>query len=108
MERHEVVSRILQAVRVSSSQVDLVGRVLALEGDDRVHSIGLHHGTVGYGGLSAQVYLSDDFQDVGEFRGYLEGHALPTERTREKNGTYFLVNDGVKVEFFVPDFYPPR
>lgn len=109
MERDKAVGRVLNAVDITDSQIDLVGRILSLEEDkDRVRSVELHHKTIGYNGLSADVHLLKNFQDVDEFRDYLSTHELPAERTWKKDETYILQNDGVKSRFFVPDSYPKR
>lgn len=109
MERDEAIGRVLKAVGITDGQVDLVGRILSLEEDkDRVHSVELHHKTIGYNGLSADIYLLRNFQDVNDFREYLSAHELPAERTWEKDESYFLQNEGVKSQFYVPDFYPKR
>lgn len=109
MGKENAVERVLKAVGITDSQVDLVGRILSLEEDrNRVHSVELHHATVGYNGLSADVYLLRNFQDVSEFREYLSAHELPAERTWEKDESYFLQNDGIKSQFYVPEFYPKR
>lgn len=109
MEKEKAVGRVLKAVGITDSQVDLVGRILSLENDrDRVHSVELHHATVGYNGLSADVFLLRNFKDVNEFREYLSAHELPAERTWERDESYFLQNEGVKSQFYVPEFYPNR
>jgi hypothetical protein len=111
VERDKAVGRVLKAVGITDSQVDLVGRILSLEDDkNRVHSVELHHATIGYNGLSAVVHLLNDFRGLEDFRQYLTSHDLPAEETRhnKKNQEYILQNEGVRAQFYVPDFYPKR
>ncbi len=109
MERDKAIGRVLNAVGITDNQIDLVGRILSLEDDkDRVHSVDLHYNTIGYDGLSAEIFLLKDFQNLSEFRGYLSTHELPAERTWVEEGHYFLGSDSIKSEFCVPQFYPKR
>jgi hypothetical protein len=105
MEMKEIMGRLLTAVDISDSQIDLVGKILSLEEDkDRVFNVKLHHLTIGYNGLLAHVNLLKNFQNVDEFKEYLLNHNLPIERTCKKDDSYFLYSKGVKSEFYVPEF----
>ena len=111
MEKRLTIRRILEAVRISDSQVDLVGKILDLEEDTtRVHSVELLHGTVGYNGLWARVYLLRQFKDLTEISNYLHSRGLnPPYISQTRDEESFIFNqEGVKVDFFKPDFYPER
>ncbi len=111
MDKQETIRRILMAVEVSDTQIDLVGRVLDLENDtQRVHSVLLDYLTIKCLGLSAQVLLLNNFNSKIEFRDYLQGKGLPVTNISipRNQDSYYLLEKGVQVEFFKPDFYPKK
>jgi hypothetical protein len=109
MNKNETIKKVLNAVGITDSQIDLVGKILSLEKDrNRIHSIEIFHATIGYPGLSAQVFLLKNFRGIDEFREYISTNDLPSERTWKKEGVYFLQHAGIKSEFFIPDFYPRK
>jgi hypothetical protein len=102
MSHATTIPRILNAVGIEPRQVDLVDKVLALESDKKkVHSVKLHHGTLDSLRIWAEVYLTENFRSVFEFKNYLRENEIFDGLTNQsQNGeTYILTSRGVRVEF---------
>ena len=109
LKRKDAIERILECLPISDAQIDLVGKVLDLEKDtERVQSVKLRYGTLGYSGLSLEVNLlpNKNFDSVDEFKAYLTLHGFPeTNAWRPSNEPwYFRFNyQAVAVGFSVPE-----
>jgi len=98
---------------LDNETIDLVGRILALEDDEKVTSVELEIHQRAYGGVSqidARVSLTRTFDNQEEFRRYLRKHRLPTEEAYQycENSHSFEYKNKreqiVYVHFSQPDF----
>ncbi len=102
MYNSDVVERVLETVGISNEQVDLVGRILALEKDkERVHSVKLSYDCSGGKGLSVDVFLLKQFNELSHFRDYLKDHDLPENLTFYNSlfRIYVLLDKGIETRF---------
>lgn len=98
---------------LDTETLDLVGRVLALEDDERVASVELEIHPGAYGGIShlnARVKLTRAFDNQEEFRSYLERRNLPTQEAYQYCQNSFAFDyankrgQTVAANFSQPDF----
>ncbi len=101
MSHATTISRILKTVGIEPRQVDLVDRVLGMEGDKRVSHVQLHCGTLDSFKLWAEVYIKKQFRSLSEFLKYLGENEIFNCNVwgNFSNNTYTLDSRGVRVEF---------
>ncbi|MFH0978519.1 MAG: hypothetical protein V1837_04420 [Candidatus Woesearchaeota archaeon] len=98
--RDKAIQKILQIFKITDQKLDLVERVLALEGDKKV--LGEPRVCIWDAKLHLEVELNKNFNSLIEFRQYLKNHNLPYSQDqvfRNKREGYTLQVSDVPVYF---------